>query len=790
MHLGGTRWAAVGDALGRVLGAQGGEVTREYYFNDAGAQIDRFVRSLIAAAKGEPAPEDGYAGGYINDIAAEVIKRRAERAVAARRRAARDVPADRRRADVRPRSSRPCTTSAPTSTCTSTRTRCTSPARSTGAVEQLKDSGHLYFADGAWWLRVHRLRRRQGPGRHQAATATPAYIAGDIAYFKDKRARGFDLCIYMLGADHHGYIGRLKAAAAAFGDDPDTVEVLIGQMVNLVRDGKPVRMSKRAGTVITLEDLVDAVGVDAARYSLIRSSVDSTLDIDLDLLPKHSADNPVYYVQYAHARVCSVLRNAADLGIDRSTTPTSTLLAHDREGELIRTLGEYPRVLRSAAELREPHRVARYLEELAGAFHKFYDAGVPGAAEGRRGGRRRWPSPGCALYRGEPPGAGQRPRPARCHRTGADVMRRTPGRPPARRRVAAGQHLRATTVRSDELNDLPPEVWPRNVAPPRRRRRCGWPASTSATSPSATARRCSSSTRTTSAPAARTTPRRSATRRWCTTRPRRSCPSRSPAGWPRRGSAWTCAAAASSRWRCAPASRPSGSPCTATTSRTAELAAAVDAGVGSIVLDSFFEIARLDAIDRGNAASVQAVMIRVTVGVEAHTHEFIATAHEDQKFGFSLASGDAAEAVRRVLKCEGLRLVGLHSHIGSQIFDAGRLRGRRAPRGRAAGRAARRARRSRCSSRSSTVDLGGGLGIAYTTDDDPPPVAAAGQAAAGDRGAGSADAAGLPVPRIAVEPGRAIVGPGTVTLYEVGTIKDVAARRRHRPAGTSASTAG
>jgi len=200
-----------------------------------------------------------------------------------------------------------------------------------------------------------------------------AYIAGDIAYFQNKRQRGFDLCIYMLGADHHGYIGRLKAAAAAFGDDPDTVEVLIGQMVNLVRDGVAVKMSKRAGTVITLDDLVDAIGVDAARYVLVRSSVDSSIDIDLELWASASNENPVYYVQYAHARLASLARGAAELGID-ADDPDLSLLTQEQEGELIRTIGDYPRVVASAANLREPHRIARYLEELAGAYHRFYGA--------------------------------------------------------------------------------------------------------------------------------------------------------------------------------------------------------------------------------------------------------------------------------------------------------------------------------------------------------------------------------------------------------------------------------
>lgn len=376
IHLGGTRWAAVGDALGRVLAAQGGDVTREYYFNDAGAQIDRFVRSLVAAAKGEPAPEDGYAGGYINDIAAEVIKAEpsalslpeAERHETFRRiginlmfgeikQSLHDFGTD---FDVYFHENSLHESGAVDA-----------------AVQQLKDSGNLYFNEGAWWLKSSEY----GDDKDRVVIkqdGNPAYIAGDLAYFKDKRNRGFDLCIYMLGADHHGYIARLKAAAAAFGDDPATVEVLIGQMVNLVSDGKPVRMSKRAGTVITMEDLVEAVGVDPARYELIRYSVDSTLDVDLDLLRKHSNDNPVYYVQYAHARLASLQRNAADLGL-KSTVSSSDvdfgLLTLPAEGDLIRTIGEFPETVRRAAEMREPHRIARYLEELAGAYHKFYTVG-------------------------------------------------------------------------------------------------------------------------------------------------------------------------------------------------------------------------------------------------------------------------------------------------------------------------------------------------------------------------------------------------------------------------------
>ena len=245
-------------------------------------------------------------------------------------------------------------------------------------LEQLKTSGALYFADGAWWLRSSAY----GDDKDRVVIKSDgqaAYIAGDIAYFKDKRDRGADLCIYMLGADHHGYVARLKAAAAALGDAPDRVEVLIGQMVNLVKDGVPVRMSKRAGNVVTMEDLVEAVGVDAARYSLTRFSVDSNIDIDLGLLTRRSNENPVFYVQYAHARTCAVGRNAEAAGVARTDERgeavfDASLLDHPMEGELLAALGQYPSVLAQAAEFREPHRVARHLEVLAGTYHRWYDA--------------------------------------------------------------------------------------------------------------------------------------------------------------------------------------------------------------------------------------------------------------------------------------------------------------------------------------------------------------------------------------------------------------------------------
>ncbi|UGT39403.1 arginine--tRNA ligase [Nocardia yamanashiensis] len=368
IHLGGTRWASVGDALGRILAAQGGEVTREYYFNDHGAQIDRYANSLVAAALGQPTPEDGYAGAYINEIADTVVKANpgvlelpeTERHELFRREGVELMFAHIKQTlhdfgtdfDVYFNES---------------------SLFASGAVEQaletLKASGNLYEKDGAWWI----ASTEYGDDKDRVVIKSDgksAYIGGDIAYFQNKRSRGFDLCIYMLGADHHGYIGRLKAAAAAFGDNPDTVEVLIGQMVNLVKDGKAVKMSKRAGTVVTLDDLVEMIGVDAARYALVRSSVNSSIDIDLDLWTRTDNENPVYYVQYAHARTNSIIGNAAAFGFE-AVPADFALASSSREGDLIRTLGEFPRVVATAAELREPHRIARYLEDLAGVYHAF-----------------------------------------------------------------------------------------------------------------------------------------------------------------------------------------------------------------------------------------------------------------------------------------------------------------------------------------------------------------------------------------------------------------------------------
>jgi arginyl-tRNA synthetase len=371
IHIGGTRWAAVGDALGRIFTACGADVTREYYFNDHGAQIDRFAHSLHNSALGKDAPEDGYGGEYIDEIAEQVVKRNP---------GVLDLPDDQARETFRRDGVELMFT------------EIKQVLHEFGvdfdvyfhedslhksgavehAVDRLRELGVIYEADGAIWLKSTAF----GDDRDRPvirSNGKPAYISGDLAYYLNKRERGFDRAIIMLGADHHGYVARLMAMCQAFGDEPGrNLEILIGQMVNLVRDGKPVKMSKRFGTVISIDDLVDAIGADAGRYALARYSSDSTIDLDLALWASQSNDNPVYYVQYAHARLSSILRNAAEFGIDRGDLKPE-LLNHERESVLLGALGEYPRVVATSAEFREPHRIARYLEDLAATFHKFYD---------------------------------------------------------------------------------------------------------------------------------------------------------------------------------------------------------------------------------------------------------------------------------------------------------------------------------------------------------------------------------------------------------------------------------
>ena len=377
IHIGGVRWAAVGDSLARLLQAAGAEVTREYYFNDHGEQIDRFARSLLARAMGQDAPPDGYGGQYISDIADSVIAT----AIADGQPDPRTLPDDEAQEVFRSRGVEKMFGEI--------KAKLhdfrvdfdvyfhEDSLHESGAVERavtrLRELGHIYEADGATWLRTTDF----GDDKDRViikSDGNAAYIAGDLAYYLDKRERGFDRVIIMLGADHHGYIGRMMAMCAAFGDTPwVNLEILIGQMVNLVKDGEPVRMSKRAGNIVTIDDLVDAVGIDAARYALARSAASSTLDIDLDLLVSATNDNPVFYVQYAHARTVNVGRNAAEAGVDRADGFDATLLDHASESVLLGQIAGFPGVVAHAAELREPHRVARYLEELAGSYHKWYD---------------------------------------------------------------------------------------------------------------------------------------------------------------------------------------------------------------------------------------------------------------------------------------------------------------------------------------------------------------------------------------------------------------------------------
>jgi arginyl-tRNA synthetase len=372
LHLGHVRWAAVGDALGRILEATGAEVVREYYFNDAGVQIDRFAMSLLAAAKGEPTPADGYGGAYIGEIAAQVVQQDPtvldlddEEATAVFRREGMALMF----AEIR----QSLADFGVHFDVYFNEKDLHDKGELKTALTRLTDEGHVYEQDGATWLRTTTF----GDDKDRVlikANGDWTYFAADCAYYLDKRERGFDKVVIMLGADHHGYIGRYRALVAAYGDDPDTnFEILLGQLVNLFQDGQPLRMSKRAGTSVTLAELVEAIGADAGRYALARYSTDSPIDLDLDVWTRNTSDNPVYYVQYAHARVSSLLRNAAELGLDRGELHPE-LLDHDREGALLGALGEFPRVVATAAELREPHRVARYLEELAGTYHRFYDA--------------------------------------------------------------------------------------------------------------------------------------------------------------------------------------------------------------------------------------------------------------------------------------------------------------------------------------------------------------------------------------------------------------------------------
>jgi len=373
LHLGHTRWAAVGDSLGRVLSAAGAEVTREFYINDRGNQMDLFGASIRAAALNQPRPEAGYHGEYIEDLANQIKKSNPDlislpesESIAAFRDAGYKLQLAQQNQVL-------------DNFGTHFDVWFSEKALYENnffdhSLNKLKAQGHVYELEGAIWLRTTDF----GDDKDRVMIKSDgsfAYFASDSAYYVSKRERGFNLCIYMLGADHHGYVGRIKAIAACAGDDKDKdVEILIGQMVKIIEGGEEIKLSKRAGTIITLEELVEKVGKDAARYTLIRFPTDTPMVMDVDLLRKNTNENPVYYVQYAHARICAVLRNAKDYGINyeiKSFNPE--LLVHERERELIGLLAEFPRVVSAAAQAREPHRVARYIEDLAGQYHRFYN---------------------------------------------------------------------------------------------------------------------------------------------------------------------------------------------------------------------------------------------------------------------------------------------------------------------------------------------------------------------------------------------------------------------------------
>jgi arginyl-tRNA synthetase len=373
LHLGHTRWAAVGDSLGRVLAAAGAQVSREFYVNDRGNQMDLFGASLRAAALGKARPEDGYHGEYIEDLAKEIVKSNSQitqlaesESISAFTQAGYKLQLEQQRKVLDNFGTH-------FDTWFSERSLYEDNFFN-HSLDKLKKQGHVYEQEGAIWLRTTDF----GDDKDRVmikSDGTFAYFASDSAYYVSKRERGFNLCIYMLGADHHGYVGRIKALAACAGGDPEKdVEILIGQMVKIIEDGAELKLSKRAGTIITLEELVEKVGTDAARYTLIRFPTDTPMVMDVDLLRRNTNENPVYYVQYAHARICAVLRNAKELGINYGLKfYAPELLNHERERELVGLLAQYPKVLLSAAQLRQPHRVARYIEELASQYHRFYN---------------------------------------------------------------------------------------------------------------------------------------------------------------------------------------------------------------------------------------------------------------------------------------------------------------------------------------------------------------------------------------------------------------------------------
>jgi arginyl-tRNA synthetase len=378
LHVGNARLAPMGDALANLLAATGHKVEREYYFNDAGSQIDLLGASVEAAylvLVGRPAepPEDGYKGAYVADMARDLLAEKGEALAdldpAARRAAVTDWSFRNMLAGIRQTLAR---LGVEFDVWFSERT-----LHETGAiaqtVEDLRERGVVEERDGAVWLRTTQF----GDDKDRPlirSNGQPTYFGADAAYYRDKRRRGFDKLIFLWGADHHGYVPRVRAVVRAFGDPDDTAEFIISQLVSLVRAGQPAKMSKRAGDIATVDDLIDEVGKDPFRYTMLRYSVDAPIEFDVEAVTRQSMDNPVYYVQYAHARISSVLRQGREIGFTALPIEEADLglLVHPMEAALLRRLAAYEELVVLAAHQRAPHRLTRYAEDLAAAFHRFY----------------------------------------------------------------------------------------------------------------------------------------------------------------------------------------------------------------------------------------------------------------------------------------------------------------------------------------------------------------------------------------------------------------------------------
>jgi len=369
------RHAAYGDSLARVLEMAGHEVEREYYVNDFGTQIQRFGASIAARARGEEPPEDGYRGGYVADLAARMEGANGlDEQELARRGVAlmlEDIQATLARFRVH-----------------MDRFSHESANHEGGAVEaalaRLEERGHVYRQDGATWLRTTSF----GDDKDRVLVRSNGeltYFAADIAFHEAKRERGYDRAIDVLGADHHGYVARITAVWEALGGTPGTLEVVIMQLVNLLEDGVRAQMSKRAGAIVALDDLLDDIGVDATRWFLLQRSHDTALDLDLGLARRQSQDNPVYYAQYAHARIASILRRGGQKRVEsalRADIAASGERLHPSARALVKRLGSFPAEVRESATRRAPHRITTYVTEVAQDFSAFYrDCKVIGAAE-------------------------------------------------------------------------------------------------------------------------------------------------------------------------------------------------------------------------------------------------------------------------------------------------------------------------------------------------------------------------------------------------------------------------